>query len=77
MDHFKVFLEFVTILFLGFFFFFFGHEASGISALQPGIEPAAPVLEGKVFTTGLPGKSLNYLLKIIMEERKRASFHVI
>ena len=76
MDHFKVFLEFVPILFLG-FFFFFGHEACGISALQPGLEPAAPVLEGKVFTTGLPGKSLNYLLKIIMEERKRASFHVI
>ena len=59
------------------FFFFFGHEACGISAPQPEIEPATPVLEGKVLTTGLPGKSLNCLLKMIMEERKRASFHVI
>ena len=59
------------------FFFFFGHKACGISAPQPEIEPENPVLEGKVLTTGLPGKSLNCLLKMIMEERKRASFHVI
>ena len=38
-------------------FWFFGHEAYGISALWPGIKPAPPALEGKVLTTGPPGKS--------------------
>ena len=40
-----------------FIFWFFGHRACGILALQPEIEPAQPVLEGEVLTTGLPGKS--------------------
>ena len=39
-------------------FWFFGHEACGILAPGPGIEPTPPALEGKVLTTGLPGKSL-------------------
>ena len=39
-------------------FWFFGREARGILAPQPGIEPAPPGLEGKVSTTGPPGKSL-------------------
>ena len=39
-------------------FWFFGHEAHGILALRPGIEPAPPALEGEVLTTRLPGKSL-------------------
>ena len=51
---FKVFIESVTILIL---FWFFGHEACGILAPQPGIEPTSPVLEGKALTTGLPGES--------------------
>ena len=38
-------------------FWIFGPEACGILAPQPGIEPAPPALEGKVLTTGLPGKS--------------------
>ena len=38
-------------------FWFFGHEPCGIIAPQPGIEPSPPALEGKVLTTGLPGKS--------------------
>ena len=33
----------------------------GISAPQPGIEPALPALEGEVLTTGLPGKSPSIL----------------
>ena len=44
-------------------FWFFGSEACGILAPQPGIKPAPPSLEGEVFfledevlTTGLPGK---------------------
>ena len=39
-------------------FWFFGHEACGILAPWPGIEPAPPALEGEVLTTGPPGKSL-------------------
>ena len=38
-------------------FWFFGQKACGILAPQPGIEPAPLALEGKVLTTGLPGKS--------------------
>ena len=38
-------------------FWFFGHEACGILAPQPGIEPAHTALEGEVLTTELPGKS--------------------
>ena len=38
-------------------FWFFGHEACGILAPGPGIEPTSPALEGEVLTTGLPGKS--------------------
>ena len=57
---FKVFIEFVTILllFCVFDFFFFGPEACGILAPQPGIEPAPPALEGSVLTTGSPGTPL-------------------
>ena len=39
---------------------FFGCEAYGILASQPGIKPIPPALEGKVLTTGLPGKSPGY-----------------
>ena len=38
-------------------FWIFGREAYGISAPQPGIEPAPPALEGEVLTIGPPGKS--------------------
>ena len=59
---FKVFTEFDTILLLVFFvfffmFWFFGCEACGILAPQPGVEPTPPALEGEVLTTGLPGTS--------------------
>ena len=37
---------------------FFGHKVCGILAPQPGMEPTVPTLEGKVSTTGPPGKSL-------------------
>ena len=32
-------------------------KACGILVPQPGIEPTSPALEGRFFTTGLPGKS--------------------
>ena len=56
MDHFKVFIEFVTIL-LCFMFWPLVYEACGILVPQPGIEPTSPALEGEVLTTGPPGKS--------------------
>ena len=49
---FKVSVEFVTISLM---FFFFGHEASGILAPRPGMEPTCPALEGGVLTPGTPG----------------------
>ena len=39
-------------------FYFVGHEACGILAPQPGIEPPPPALEGEVLTIGQPGRSL-------------------
>ena len=36
---------------------FFDHEACGILASLLGMEPIPSALEGKVFTTGPPGKS--------------------
>ena len=56
---FKVFIEFVTILLLCYALVFW-HEACGILAPRPGIEPTPPALEGEVLTTGPPGRSLNY-----------------
>ena len=52
---FKVFNEFVIILFYD--LFFFGREACGILGPWPGIKRAPPPLEG-VLTIGQPGKSL-------------------
>ena len=58
--NFKVFIEFVTILLLFHVsFWFFGPEACGILAPWAGIKPTPPAVEGKVLTTGPPGKSQN------------------
>ena len=65
VDHFKVFLEFVTILLLFFMFWFFGHKACRILAPQPGFKPVSPALAGRVLTSGPPGKFLNTLLLFI------------
>ena len=68
---FKGFTQFVTILLLFVMFWLFGCETCGILAPQPGIESAPPALEGKVLTTGPPGKSLtmaifnNHLIKFL------------
>ena len=48
-------------------FWFFGHEACRILDPQPGIEPSPAALEGKVLTTGPPGKSP----VIALEKRKK------
>ena len=44
-----------------FMVWFFGHEACGILATPPGIEPTPPALEVEVLTTELSGKSLPYI----------------
>ena len=51
-----------------FMFWLYGQEARGIlSPPQPGVKPTSPALEGKILTTGPPGKSLqqNLLSRIL------------
>ena len=57
----KSLLNLLQYCFFFLMFWFFGSEARGILAPRPGIEPAPPVLEGEVLTTGRPGKSLTHL----------------
>ena len=45
-----------------FMFLVFWPEACGILVPWPGIEPASPALEGKILTSGCPGKPLDSLL---------------
>ena len=54
----KIFIEFVTILILFLCFDFLATRHVGILASQPGLKSAPFALEGKVLTTGPPGKSL-------------------
>ena len=67
VDHFKVFIEFVTILLLFYVFcvlFFFKPLVCEI--LVPQTEPAVPSLQSEILTTGLPGKSQKlYFLKVV------------
>ena len=54
-------------------FWFFGREACGTLAPQAGIKPTPPALEGKVLTTGSPGKSpqvLSYTIKTFILQLK-------
>ena len=45
-----------------FMFWFSCHWAYGILASPPGTEPTPSAMEGRVLTTGSPGKSLHYQL---------------
>ena len=63
---FKVFIEFVAYCFC-FMFCSFGHETCGLLAPQPGIRPVPAALEGKVQSSGLPGKSLKEIYKLRSE----------
>ena len=63
INHFFLFFFFKSLLNLlqccfCFMFWFFGPKACGILAPWPGMEPSPHAFEGKVPTTGLPGKSL-------------------
>ena len=59
---FKVFIEFITTLFLFSIFWVLGPEACGILASLAGMEPTPPALKCAILTTGPPGKSLMLLL---------------
>ena len=58
----KVFIEFVTILLLP-CVLNFCLEACGSLTPRPGIELILPALEGKVLTTGCPGKNPELILR--------------
>ena len=51
-------------------FWYFGHEACGILAPQPGIEPAPPALEGKVLTTDRQGSPFFAISSNIQLQRR-------
>ena len=46
-------------------FWFFGLEACGVLASQAGTDPAPTALEGKVLTTGPPGKSQHTVFQVM------------
>ena len=58
----KVFIDFVTVLLL-FYVLFFGHKACGILALQPGIRPVYPALEGDILTMDPQGSPSHFSLE--------------
>ena len=45
-------------------------EICGILVPQPGMKPMSPALEGRILTTGPPGKSWHMLLKVRMYAHK-------
>ena len=47
-------------------FWFFGHEAYGILAPWPGIEPEPPAFEGEILTTGQPGKTRDNIFVLVV-----------
>ena len=59
----KIFIEFVTILLLFYVLVFWPHGKWDLTQFldQRSRNSAPPALEGKVLTTGPPGKSLHYL----------------
>ena len=54
---FKIFIEFVTILF---YVLDLCQETCEILALWPGIEPTPPALEGEILTTGKEVREVQY-----------------
>ena len=61
---FQVFVECITSLPLFYVFWFSGQQACGILAPWPGIVLSPPALEGKILTTGPPGKSQQFIFLI-------------
>ena len=67
VDHFQSLLKMLQY-YACFMFQIFSCETGGILASPPGIEPTARALEGKVLTTGQPGKCpyLCFLMRYIL-----------
>ena len=67
---FKVFIEFVTVLFLLFFFYdlFFGWEACGILAPQPGTEPTPLALEVQSLNDWTVKEPLDFVKFLTLKE---------
>ena len=51
------FLNWISHNIVCFMFWFFGHKACRVLGSWPGMDHIPPVLEGKILTTGPPGKS--------------------
>ena len=56
----KVFIEFITVLFLFYVVFFWVQGMWEVGSLNR-VEPVPPAVEGEVLTTGPPVKSQEYL----------------
>ena len=72
VDHFLSLFNLLQYCFC-FYVLFFGREACGILAPQPGIEPTPLALEGEVLITGLPGKSLKVLILRVTQQGQISS----
>ena len=71
---FNVLIEFVTTLLLVFLnVLVFWPLGMWDASPAPGIEPVPPALEGKVLTTGPPGKSLNQVSTAFPKALEHAS----
>ena len=55
---------------------FSSHKACGILAPRPGIKPAPSALEGKVSTTGPPGKFLILTLESLVDAESQLTSHI-
>ena len=62
----KVFIQFVTTQVLLFYVLVFGYKTCRILVSQPGIEPAPPVLEEEILTTGPQGTSLCHIIDMVI-----------
>ena len=60
---FKVFSEFVAVLFL-FYVLVFGHQACRILAPRPGIKPGPPTLEGQVLYSTQRSQTLEHKAQV-------------
>ena len=75
---FKVFIQFVTILLLLFFmFWFFGYSTCGNLSSPTRVQTRTPALEGEVSTTRPPGKSLFFSFKNIFAISIGEKWHLL
>ena len=73
----KVFIEFVTILFLFYVLYFFYLKACGVLVPWLGVKPALPALEDEILTTEPPGKSPSDSFKHRTEVSNKSSLQSV